>query len=200
MICWPCLACEWEPWCWKMYQMLSVHVHISMNYWIHTEQPMRLYNSFFNVVGFVSLMTQRYSGLALNSLLSILHLRNFALVRKVHSTSVQKLFQYEYIFLKYLWVDQVVINVRGYVSTRHNSGQDFCYATRKDLSGRHKTEGQTCVLVASVILYKCCFVANMFIDDNLPVAVAVVQVALNICCLYQFCWTSDRSLTEVKID
>lgn len=183
-----------------MYQIWSVHVHILVSCWIHAKQPTRFYNSFLNVVGFISLIKKKKKKVfwigpkspAVHSASEELRCcEEGAFVwiqiqsKSCSSVSVYSLNVLEWTKLLSMYEDMQA----------QDSGQDFCYATRKDLSGKHKTEGQKCLLIASLIPCKCCYVVSMFIDDDLPVAVAVVQVALNICCICQFCWTCGQSLT-----
>ncbi len=71
-------------------------------------------------------------------------------------------------------MDQVIIEVEGYVCMKLDSSPWFKYAVG-DLSRRCKAEGQTLVLVAQVLPCKCYFVAVSLVDDNLLVAAAVIK-------------------------
>lgn len=162
-----------------MCQSLSTCVDNNLEEYLHQIANEAL-QFFINIGGFISMMVRIYSGLALNPLLFTMHPRNFASVaRKLHlfgfsfSPNLQSAMKSCSSLPKCLDVDQVVINVGGYHSTRHDRSQS-CYASGEDLSGGCKTEGQTCLLVASV-LCKFCFVVITFVDGNLPVTIVEIK-------------------------
>lgn len=148
-----------------------------MNCQIHTKHPMRLCNSFFDDGGgdFISLMARMYPGSVINPLLSTMFTccEEGAFVwiqlQSKFTKSNEKLFQCKHILLKCHGMDQVVSNVGGYVSTRHNSSQGFCYVTGEDLFGGCKTEGTG----STGLPCECCFVAIAFNCDLLVVVAEI---------------------------
>ena len=168
----------------NMLYLICLCRRVPRNCLIHTKRPMRLCNSFFDVGGFISLMTQTYSGSALNPLLFTMRPRNFTSdegtfvrvqLKSEFAEGNEELFESEYVFIECLSVDQGVVYVGRYVVTRCNSGQGFHYVAWKDLSSWNKTECLACVLVASVSLRKRCFVAISLVDLDLPVAAAEIK-------------------------
>ena len=138
MVCWACWTRERGLWSWKINQTWSIYIDEFREIVSSTPNGHKdfVILFFFVVVGFISMITQTYSGSAVNPLPFTMELGNFvSLMKKVHfsrfrfSPNLRRAWKVVQAHLYTLHgINQIVVNVGRYVSARRDSGQGFCYA------------------------------------------------------------------------